>query len=161
MHFERVITFHQHIPAPIADADDEGLDFEIGWCLPWAEDFQDSLLCIFVFDGRTLLTLVPGNHVLHSPTPSLIASPSFRPRGGQVIPPGSRSVELYSEGFPVERRRVNYGRVAAIPSPTRYWICYRFEAIARQREGVINAKVALAVGMFANAPKRPVPPSRS
>ena len=30
MYFERVVTFHQHIPAPITDADNEGLDFEIG-----------------------------------------------------------------------------------------------------------------------------------
>jgi hypothetical protein len=31
MHFERVITFHQHIPAPITDANDERVDLEIGW----------------------------------------------------------------------------------------------------------------------------------
>src|SRR5580658_9591756 len=48
MHFERVITFHQHIPAPITDADDKRVDLEIGWRFPWAEDLQDSLLCIFV-----------------------------------------------------------------------------------------------------------------
>jgi len=29
MHFERVISFHQHIPAPITDADDERLDLEL------------------------------------------------------------------------------------------------------------------------------------
>src|SRR5229473_1862779 len=54
MYFERVVTFHQHIPAPITDADDEGLDFEIVWHLPWAEDLQNSLLRIFVLDGRAL-----------------------------------------------------------------------------------------------------------
>src|ERR1017187_3233264 len=56
MYFERVITFHQHIPAPITDADDERLDLEIGWRFPRAEDLQDSLLCIFVLDGRALRT---------------------------------------------------------------------------------------------------------
>src|SRR5579859_3014460 len=66
MHFERVITFHQHIPAPITNADDERLDLEIGWRLPRAKYLQDSLLCIFVLDGRTLLTFVPRDHVLHS-----------------------------------------------------------------------------------------------
>jgi hypothetical protein len=66
MHFERVITFHQHIPAPITDADDERVDLEIGWRLPRAKDLQDSLLCIFVLDGRALRTLVPSDHVLHS-----------------------------------------------------------------------------------------------
>src|ERR1700731_699520 len=66
MHFERVVTLHQHIAAPITDADHERVDLEIGWCLPRAEDFQDSLLCVFVLDGRTLLTLVPSDHVLHS-----------------------------------------------------------------------------------------------
>ena len=55
MHFERVITFHQHIPAPISDADDERVHLEIGWRLPRAKDLQDSLLCIFVLDGRALL----------------------------------------------------------------------------------------------------------
>ena len=52
MHFERVVTFHQHISTPIADADDECLDFEIGWRLPWAEDLEDSLLCLFVLCGE-------------------------------------------------------------------------------------------------------------
>src|ERR1700691_1936309 len=71
MHFERVITFHQHIPAPITDADDERVDLEIGWGLPRAKDLQDSLLCIFVLDGRALLTFVPSDHVLHSINPPL------------------------------------------------------------------------------------------
>src|ERR1700681_1473237 len=69
MYFERVVAFHQHIPAPITDADHEGLDFEIGRRLPWAEDLQDSLLCIFVLDGRALRTFVPSDHVLHEFSP--------------------------------------------------------------------------------------------
>src|ERR1035438_7546029 len=71
MHFEGVITFHQHIPAPITDADDERLDLEIGWWLPRAENLQDSLLCIFVLDGRALMTFVPSDHVLHDSFSSL------------------------------------------------------------------------------------------
>ena len=69
VHFERVVTLHQHIPAPITDADDERLDFEIGGRLPRAEDLQDSLLCIFVLDGRALRTFVPSDHVLHDFSP--------------------------------------------------------------------------------------------
>src|ERR1041385_101133 len=69
MHFEWVVTFHQHIPAPITDADYERLDFEIGGSFPRAEDLQDSLLCIFVLDGRTLRTFVPSDHVLHDFSP--------------------------------------------------------------------------------------------
>src|SRR6266487_6425191 len=69
MYFERVVAFHQHIPAPITDADDEGLDFEIVWRFPWAEDLQNSLLRIFVLDGRTLGTFVPCDHVLHQFSP--------------------------------------------------------------------------------------------
>jgi len=66
MHFQRVITFHQHIPAPITDANDERMDLEIGWRLPGAKDLKDSLLRIFVLKGRALLTFVPGDHVLHA-----------------------------------------------------------------------------------------------
>src|SRR5216683_3023349 len=69
MHFERVVTFRQHIPAPITDADDERLDFETGGRFPRAEDLQDSLLCIFVLDGRALWTFVPSDHVLHDFSP--------------------------------------------------------------------------------------------
>src|SRR6266567_8561598 len=69
MHFEWVVTFHQHIPAPITDADDERLDFEIGGSFPRAEDLQNSLLCIFVLDGRALRTFVPSDHVLHDFSP--------------------------------------------------------------------------------------------
>jgi hypothetical protein len=53
MHFERVVAFHQHIAAPVAHADHERVDLEIGWRLPWTEDLQDPLLCIFVLDRGT------------------------------------------------------------------------------------------------------------
>ena len=69
MHFERVVALHQHVSAPIADADDERLDFEIGWRLPWPEDIQDSFLCILILDGRALGTFVPSDHVLHDFSP--------------------------------------------------------------------------------------------
>src|SRR5207302_132983 len=65
MHFERIVTFHQHIPAPITDANDERLDLEIRGRFPRAEDLQNSLLCIFVLDGRALRTFIPSDHVLH------------------------------------------------------------------------------------------------
>ncbi len=94
MHFEWVIAFHQHVTTPITYADDEGVDLKVGWGLPWAEDFQDSLLCIFVLRGRTLLTLIPGNHVLHSVNLIFFhPGPDFGPRGGQVIPLKIRRVE--------------------------------------------------------------------
>jgi hypothetical protein len=72
MRFERVIAFHQHIPTPITDADDERLDLETGWRLPRAKDLENSLLCIFVLDGRALRTFVSGDHVLHKLTSSFI-----------------------------------------------------------------------------------------
>jgi hypothetical protein len=89
MHFERVITFHQHIPAPITDADDERVDLEIGWRLPRAKDLQDSLLCIFVLEGASpcgrsfqvimyciqLISLSPGAELLAS------WSARYTPRG--------------------------------------------------------------------------------
>src|SRR5438270_6992284 len=79
MYFERVVTFHQHIPAPITDADDEGLDLEIVWHLPWAENLQNSLLRIFVLDGRALGTFVPGDHVLHCGFSSVAFCSRFEP----------------------------------------------------------------------------------
>src|ERR1019366_3407789 len=69
MHFGWVVTLHQHIPAPITDADDERLDFETGGSFPRAEDLQNSLLCIFVLDGRALRTFLPSDHVLHDLSP--------------------------------------------------------------------------------------------
>src|SRR5450631_869440 len=69
MHFKWVVTLHQHISAPITDADHERLDFEIGWCFPGPEDFQNPFLCIFVLDWRALWAFVPRDHVLHDFSP--------------------------------------------------------------------------------------------
>jgi hypothetical protein len=61
MHFERVIAFHQHIPAPITDANDERVDLEIGWRLPRAEDLQDSLpLCANIGETSCPSTITVG-----------------------------------------------------------------------------------------------------
>src|SRR5258705_2359408 len=49
----RIVAFHQHVPAPLADSDHEEVDLEIAWGLPLAEDFEDSLLGILVFRRRT------------------------------------------------------------------------------------------------------------
>src|SRR5258708_20711992 len=65
----RVVTFHQHVPTPLADSDHEELDLEIGGRLPLTEYLKDSLLGILVFDGRTLRTLEPADHVLHWNSP--------------------------------------------------------------------------------------------
>src|SRR6266550_8481102 len=111
MHFERVVTSHQHIAAPITDADDERVDLEIGWCLPRAEDFQDSLLCIFVLDGRTLLTLVPSDHVLHSIDLLFHPGPSFGPRGGQGIRLGAYACRAIFRRIPGGRAS---GRLRAV-----------------------------------------------
>src|SRR4051812_11438711 len=99
MHFERVVTFHQHIAAPITDADDERVDLEIGGWLPRAEDFQDSLLCIFVLDGRTLLTLIPSDHVLHSINSSFTRVRFSGLVVGKVYAWGPTRVERYSDEF--------------------------------------------------------------
>src|SRR5579863_7167113 len=50
VHFQRVVTVHQHIAAPIPDADNERLDLEIRRCLPRAEDIQDALLCFLILN---------------------------------------------------------------------------------------------------------------
>src|SRR5690349_16954639 len=42
----QIVAFHQHVAAPLADADHEEVNLEVGWCLPLAEDFEDSLLRI-------------------------------------------------------------------------------------------------------------------
>lgn len=62
---QRVVAFHQHVPAPFTDADHKEVDLEIARRLPLAEDFEDSLLGVLVFDRRTLRTLGPTDHVLH------------------------------------------------------------------------------------------------
>ncbi len=39
----RIVAFHQHVPAPLADSDHKEVDLEIARRLPLAEDFEDSL----------------------------------------------------------------------------------------------------------------------
>src|SRR5436190_18635976 len=63
-----VVAFHQHVPAPLADPDDEELDLEITRRLPLAEDFEDALLGILVFHRRTLRAFEPADDVLHWPS---------------------------------------------------------------------------------------------
>src|SRR5665213_1976309 len=55
----QVIAFHQHVSTPLADADHEEVDLEIGGRLPLAEYLEDSLLGILVLDGRTLRAFGP------------------------------------------------------------------------------------------------------
>src|ERR1700722_4325550 len=100
MHFERIITFHQHISAPITNTDDERQDLEIGWRLPRAKDLQNSLLGILVFDGRALRTLVPGDHVLHNVTSSFIRVQVAGLAVRKVCAWGDTRGEQYSEEFP-------------------------------------------------------------
>jgi hypothetical protein len=68
----------------VTDADDERLNLEIGWRPPRAEDLQNSLLCIFVLDGRALLTFVPSDHVLHDflPFSRVVKDPPVAYRDG-------------------------------------------------------------------------------
>src|SRR2546423_12678135 len=47
----RIVAFHQHVPAPLADSDHEEFDLEIGGRLPLTEYLEDSLLGILVLDG--------------------------------------------------------------------------------------------------------------
>src|ERR1700722_18965984 len=99
MHLERVVTFHQHIPAPITNADDERVDLEIGRRLPRAKNLENSLLRIFVLDGRALLTFIPGNHVLHRINLLFHPGPGSRPRGEKVYAWSRTRVERYYEKF--------------------------------------------------------------
>src|SRR5436190_13089216 len=63
---QRVVAVDEHIPAPVADADDEQLDLEIGWRLPLGEDLENPLLRVLVGGSRALRTFVPSDHVLHA-----------------------------------------------------------------------------------------------
>src|SRR5439155_7440384 len=47
----RIVAFHQHVPAPLADSDHEEFDLEIGGRLPLTEYLEDSLLGILVLHG--------------------------------------------------------------------------------------------------------------
>src|ERR1700733_11520205 len=80
---QRIIAFHQHVPAPITDTDHERMVLEIGRRLPWAEDLQNPLLCIFVLDGRALRVFAPCGHVLHAINLLFHPGPGCGPRGGQ------------------------------------------------------------------------------
>src|SRR6185437_10730547 len=71
MNRHRIVAFHQHVPAPFADAYDEKFKPEIGGRLPLTKYLEDSLLGILVFNGRTLRAFKPANHVLHWHPPRL------------------------------------------------------------------------------------------
>src|SRR4051794_39668191 len=45
---EWIITIHQHVAAPVANADDEHLDLEILGRFPLQENLEDSLLGVLV-----------------------------------------------------------------------------------------------------------------
>ena len=62
-----IVAFHQHVPAPLADSDHKEIDLEIARRFPLAEDFEDSLLGILVFDRRTLRAFEPADHIFHLP----------------------------------------------------------------------------------------------
>src|ERR1700694_2585553 len=68
----RIITFHQHMPTPLADSYYEEFDLEIGGRLPLSEYLKDSLLGILVLHGRTLRAFEPANHVLHRHPPNCV-----------------------------------------------------------------------------------------
>jgi len=61
----RIITFHQHMPTPLADSYYEEFDLEIGRRLPLTEHVKDLLLGILVLHGRTLRSLESADQVLH------------------------------------------------------------------------------------------------
>jgi len=65
VHSRGIVAFHEHVPAPFADAHNEDLDFEIGGRLPLRKHFENPLLRILVFQRRSLRTLEPANHVFH------------------------------------------------------------------------------------------------
>ncbi len=65
MNRHRIVAFHQHVPAPLADSYYEKFDLEIGGRLPLTEYLEDSLLGILVFSGRALRAFKPANHVFH------------------------------------------------------------------------------------------------
>src|SRR2546427_1728408 len=68
----RIVTFHQHMPTPLADSYYEEFDLEIGGRLPLTEYLKDSLLGILVLHGRTLRAFEPADHVLHRHPPNLV-----------------------------------------------------------------------------------------
>ena len=61
----RIVAFDQHVAAPLAHTYDEKLDLEIAWGFPLTEYFENPLLGILIFHGRTLRTLEPADYVFH------------------------------------------------------------------------------------------------
>src|SRR5712691_584403 len=68
----RIVTFHQHMPTPLAHSYYEEFDLEIGGRLPLTEYLKDSLLGILVLQGRTLRALEPADRVLHRHPPNSV-----------------------------------------------------------------------------------------
>src|SRR5579863_6157055 len=58
-----IVALHQHMPAPLAHTNYEKLDLEIGWRLPLAKHFENSLLGILILYGRTLWAFKPTDYV--------------------------------------------------------------------------------------------------
>src|SRR4051812_13427417 len=79
-----IVAFHQHVPAPFTDSYYEEVDLEIARCLPLTEYLEDALLGIFVFNGRTLRSFEPANHVFHQRFPRLSLRPRESRSNGQV-----------------------------------------------------------------------------
>src|SRR6185295_14262280 len=65
----RIVTFHQHMPIPLANSYYEEFNLEIGRRLPLTEHLENSLLGILVLHGRTLRAFEPADHVLHRHPP--------------------------------------------------------------------------------------------
>ena len=55
----RIVTLHQHVPAPFTHAYNKHFDLEIGRGRPLTEDIKDTLLRILVLDRRTLWAFEP------------------------------------------------------------------------------------------------------
>ncbi len=56
---ERIVAVHQHMPAPLAHANHEKLDLEIGRRLPLAKHLEDSFLGVLILYRRTLRPFEP------------------------------------------------------------------------------------------------------
>src|SRR2546430_15161244 len=54
MNRHRIVAFHQHVPAPLADSYYKKFDLEIGGRLPLTENLDGLALGIFVFNWRSL-----------------------------------------------------------------------------------------------------------
>src|SRR6266487_1728047 len=68
----RIVTFHQHMPTPLAHSYYEEFNLEIGGRLPLTEHLKDSLLGILVLHGRALRAFEPADHVLHRYPPNCV-----------------------------------------------------------------------------------------